>query len=148
MSKTISVSTIIDKSLNDVWSEVSILKNHTNWMKDAVNIEFLDEKTQGLGTKMKVLTKVGPIKLFDYMTVTEWIDKKSIGVDHVGIVTGKGKFTLEELSSEQTKFTWKETLKLPLYLAGTSGEFFVGPVLKLLWKNNLHGLKDLFDNEK
>ena len=85
MSKTISVSTIIDKSLNDVWSEVSILKNHTNWMKDAVNIEFLDEKTQGLGTKMKVLTKVGPIKLFDYMTVTEWIDKKSIGVDHVGI---------------------------------------------------------------
>jgi uncharacterized membrane protein len=78
MSKTISVSTIIDKPLNDVWSEVSILKNHTNWMKDAVNIEFLDEKTQGLGTKMKVLTKVGPIKLFDYMTVTEWIDKKSI----------------------------------------------------------------------
>ena len=52
MSKTISVSTIIDKSLNDVWSEVSILKNHTNWMKDAVNIEFLDEKTQGLGTKI------------------------------------------------------------------------------------------------
>lgn len=148
MSKTISVSTIIDKSLNDVWSEVSILKNHTNWMKDAVNIEFLDEKTQGLGTKMKVLTKVGPIKLFDYMTVTEWIDKKSIGVDHVGIVTGKGKFTLEELSSEQTKFTWKETLKFPIYLAGPIGEFFGGPILKLIWKNNLNGLKDLFENEK
>ena len=124
MSKTISVSTIIDKSLNDVWSEVSILKNHTNWMKDAVNIEFLDEKTQGLGTKMKVLTKVGPIKLFDYMTVTEWIDKKSIGVDHVGIVTGKGKFTLEELSSEQTKFTWKETLKFPIYLGWTNRRIF------------------------
>ena len=148
MSKTISVSTIIDKSLNDVWSEVSILKNHTNWMKDAVNNEFLDEKTQGLGTKMKVLTKVAPIKLFDYMTVTEWIDKKSIGVDHVGIVTGKGKFTLEELSSEQTKFTWKETLKFPIYLAGSIGEFFGAPVLKLIWKNNLKGLKDLFENEK
>ena len=99
MSKTISVSTIIDKPLNDVWSEVSILKNHTNWMKDAVNIEFLDEKTQGLGTKMKV-------------------------------------------------FTWKETLKFPIYLAGPIGEFFGGPVLKLIWKNNLNGLKDLFENEK
>ena len=101
MSKTISVSTSISKSIEEVWKEVSILKNHTNWMKDAVSIEFLNEKSEGLGTKMKVLTKIGPIKLFDYMTVTEWIEKKSIGVDHIGIVTGKGKFTLNEISEEE-----------------------------------------------
>ena len=48
MSKTISVKTIIDKPLNDVWNEVSVLKNHTNWMQDAVSIEFLNEKNTGL----------------------------------------------------------------------------------------------------
>ena len=61
MSKTISVSTIIDKSLNDVWSEVSILKNHTNWMKDAVNIEFLDEKTSFL-EDLKIMFSMPPHK--------------------------------------------------------------------------------------
>tara|TARA_B110001450_G_scaffold52604_1_gene49314 strand:- start:4209 stop:4655 length:447 start_codon:yes stop_codon:yes gene_type:complete len=148
MSKTINVSITINKSIDEVWNEVSILKNHTNWMKDAVNIEFLNDKTQGLGAKMKVLTKVGPIKLFDYMTVTEWIDKKSIGVDHVGIVTGKGKFTLREITEEKTDFQWEETLRFPIYLAGPVGEFFGSPVLKLIWRNNLKGLKELFENEK
>jgi len=148
MSKTINVSITINKSIDEVWDEVSILKNHTNWMKDAVSIEFLNDKTQGLGTKMKVLTKVGPIKLFDYMTVTEWIDKKSIGVDHVGIVTGKGKFTLREITEEKTDFQWEETLRFPIYLAGPVGEFFGSPVLKLIWRNNLKGLKELFENEK
>ena len=148
MSKTINVKIIIDEPLNDVWNEVSVLKNHTNWMKDAVSIEFLNENTQGLGTEMKVLTKVGPIKLFDYMTVTEWIDKKSIGVDHVGIVTGKGKFTLREITEEKTDFQWEETLRFPIYLAGPVGEFFGSPVLKLIWRNNLKGLKELFENEK
>lgn len=146
MSKTITVSTTINKPLNEVWDEVSVLKNHTNWMKDAVNIEFLTESTQGINTKMKVLTKVGPIKLFDYMTVTEWIEKKSIGVDHVGIVTGKGKFTLTEIDASKTEFQWEETLKFPIYLAGPIGEFFGAPVLKLIWKNNLHGLKELFND--
>ena len=148
MSKTINVSITINKSIDEVWNEVSILKNHTNWMKDAVSIEFLNDKTQGLGAKMKVLTKVGPIKLFDYMTVTEWIDKKCIGVDHVGIVTGKGKFTLREITEEKTDFQWEETLRFPIYLAGPVGEFFGSPVLKLIWRNNLKGLKELFENEK
>ena len=148
MSKTISVSTSINKSIEEVWKEVSILKNHTNWMKDAVSIEFLNEKTEGLGTKMKVLTKIGPIKLFDYMTVTEWIEKKSIGVDHIGIITGEGKFTLNEISKNETEFCWKETLKFPFYLAGPIGEVFGSPILKIIWKNNLKGLKELFENEK
>ena len=148
MSKTISVSTSISKSIEEVWKEVSTLKNHTNWMKDAVSIEFLNEKSEGLGTKMKVLTKIGPIKLFDYMTVTEWIEKKSIGVEHIGIITGEGKFTLNEISKEETEFCWEETLKFPFYLAGPIGEIFGSPILKIIWKNNLKGLKELFENEK
>ena len=147
MSKTITVSTIINKPLDEVWGEVSVLKNHTNWMKDAVNIDFLTESTQGIDTKMKVLTKVGPIKLYDYMTVTEWVERQSIGVDHVGLVTGKGKFTLTQLEENKTEFKWEETLKFPIYLAGPIGEFFGSPILKLIWKNNLKGLKELFNDE-
>ena len=33
MSKTITVETTINASLDEVWSEVSRIENHSNWMK-------------------------------------------------------------------------------------------------------------------
>ena len=144
MSKTIKVSTIINAPLKTVWNEVSRLENHTNWMNDAEKIDFLSENNSGMGTEMKVLTKIGPIKLYDYMTVTNWVVEKSIAVDHIGIVTGKGEFKLEEVDENNTKFNWEETLKFPIYLGGVIGEFFGAPILKLIWRKNLKNLKELF----
>tara|TARA_B100001250_G_scaffold210475_1_gene180647 strand:+ start:979 stop:1413 length:435 start_codon:yes stop_codon:yes gene_type:complete len=144
MSKTIKVSTIINAPLKTVWNEVSRLENHTNWMNDAEKIDFLSENNSGMGTEMKVLTKIGPIKLYDYMTVTNWVVEKSIAVDHIGIVTGKGEFKLEEIDENNTKFNWEETLKFPIYLGGIIGEFFGAPILKLIWRKNLKNLKELF----
>jgi len=144
MSKTIKVSTIINAPLKTVWNEVSRLENHTNWMNDAEKIDFLSENNSGMGTEMKVLTKIGPIKLYDYMTVTNWEVEKSIAVDHIGIVTGKGEFKLEEIDENNTKFNWEETLKFPIYLGGIIGEFFGAPILKLIWRKNLKNLKELF----
>ena len=116
MSKTIEVETLINASLDDVWNEVSKIENHSNWMKDAVNIDFQTENKSGVGTKIKVLTKIGPIKLNDFMTFTKWEEKKSIGVDHIGIVTGKGEMQFEKVDENTTKFKWIETLKFPLSL--------------------------------
>ena len=144
MSKTIKVSTIINAPLKTVWNEVSRLENHTNWMNDAEKIDFLSKNNSGMGTEMKVLTKIGPIKLYDYMTVTNWVVEKSIAVDHIGIVTGKGEFKLEEIDENNTKFNWEETLKFPIYLGGIIGEFFGAPILKLIWRKNLKNLKELF----
>jgi len=144
MSKTINVYTTINSPLKIVWNEVSKLENHTNWMHDAVKIDFLSENNRGLGVKMKVLTKVGPIRLYDYMTVTEWVEEESIGVDHIGIVKGKGRFKLEKIDDNKTLFIWEETLKFPIYLGSIVGEFFGAPVLKLIWKRNLKNLKEIF----
>ena len=71
MSKRIQVSTVINKPLTTVWDEVKIMENHVNWMEDAAKIDFLSDNTSGIDTKMKVLTKVGPISLNDIITVTE-----------------------------------------------------------------------------
>ena len=78
------------------------------------------------------------------MTVTEWVNVEIIAVDHTGIVSGKGKFRLEEIDENSTKFNWEETLKFPLYLGGIIGEFFGAPILKLIWKKNLKNLKEIF----
>ena len=145
MSKTIEVETLIYASLDDVWNEVSKIENHSKWMKDAVNIDFQTNNKSGVGTKIKVLTKIGPIKLNDFMTFTKWEEKKSIGVDHVGIVTGKGEMKFEKIDENTTKFKWTETLKFPIYLGGVIGELFGKPVLELIWKQNLNNLKKIIE---
>ena len=145
MSKTIEVETLIYASLDDVWNEVSKIENHSNWMEDAVNIDFQTDNKSGVGTKIKVLTKIGPIKLNDFMTFTKWEEKKSIGVDHVGIVTGKGEMKFEKIDENTTKFKWTETLKFPIYLGGVIGELFGKPVLELIWKQNLNNLKKIIE---
>ena len=141
MSKTITVETIINAPLDEVWDEVSKIENHSNWMKDAVNIDFQTNSRTGVGTKIKVLTKIGPIKLYDYMTFTKWEDKSVIGVDHVGIVKGKGEMQFTKISDTSTKFSWAETLVFPFYLGGPIGEFIGKPIFNLIWKENLKNLK-------
>ena len=145
MSKTIEVETLIYASLDDVWNEVSKIENHSKWMKDAINIDFQTDNKSGVGTKIKVLTKIGPIKLNDFMTFTKWEEKKTIGVDHVGIVTGKGEMQFEKIDENTTKFKWTETLKFPIYLGGVIGELFGKPVLELIWRKNLNNLKKIIE---
>jgi len=145
MSKRIETSIIINKPLDTVWQEVKVMENHVNWMEDAVKIDILSENNSGIDTKMNVLTKVGPIKLTDIITVTEWKEKESIGVIHEGIVTGEGIFYLKALNESQTEFKWEETLKFPVYLGGAIGEFFGGYVLRYIWKKNLKNLKEIIE---
>ena len=145
MSKRIEVSTIINKPLEIVWDEVKIMENHVNWMQDAANINFLSENTSGINTKMNVLTKVGPIKLNDVITVTRWEEMKSIGVIHEGIVTGEGIFFLNSVDTDSTKFEWVEELKFPFYLGGPIGEIIGGLLLKQIWKKNLENLKNIIE---
>ena len=145
MSKTISVEITINASLDEVWNEVSKIENHSNWMKDAEKIYFQTDKKSGVGTKIKVLTKIGPIKLNDFMTFTKWENKKAIGVDHVGMVTGVGEMQFHEISEKKTKFKWIETLNFPFYLGGPIGEYFGKPILEFIWKQNLNNLKEMFE---
>ncbi len=145
MSKRIQISIIINKPLKDVWNEVKVMERHVNWMQDAENIEFLSENTSGLNTKMKVLTKVGPISLNDIITVNQWSEFDTIGVVHEGIVTGEGAFYLTSINENSTKFEWIETLKFPIYLGGSIGEFFGSFILKRIWKKNLYNLKRIVE---
>ena len=60
---------LIDASPDVVWSHVSDLGSHSDWMSDAVRVEFETEQRSGEGTRMRVLTRVGPFRVTDMMTV-------------------------------------------------------------------------------
>ncbi len=138
---TIRVSVTIRAPLEEVWTKAADLGSHVEWMADAESIVFLTARQRGLGTRMEVATRVGPLRTKDVMEVTEWDDRRRIGVRHTGLVTGQGVFELEEVDPANTRFTWRERLTFPWYLGGPLTAWLASPVLKAVWKRNLKGLK-------
>jgi hypothetical protein len=71
------VSIEISASPAVVWDYVKDISRHPEWMRDAVAIRFTSHTTQGVGTTFDCDTRVGPFRLTDTMTVTDWLDGKT-----------------------------------------------------------------------
>ena len=143
---TIRVSTVIDASPATVWKAIEDVGSHVAWMEDAVAIRFLSPQRKGVGTRFACDTAVGPLSLTDVMEITEWRVRRSMGVRHVGVVTGSGRFTLRSVRGGRTRFTWKERLVFPWWLGGPVGAAVGGEVLRLVWKRNLRNLRRLVEH--
>lgn len=142
----IRVSTVMKASPASVWEEVRHVDRHVDWMADAESIEFTSSQTSGEGTTFDCKTKVGPIRLTDKMTITSWRDSQEMGVRHSGLVTGDGKFTLEPIRGNRTRFAWEERLTFPWWMGGSLGAIFGGVIMSQIWKRNLRVLKALIES--
>ncbi len=142
----IRVSTVINASPAKVWDEVRHVERHVDWMADAESIRFHTSQRAGAGTAFDCVTKVGPIRLTDVMTITTWRDGREMGVRHEGLVTGVGRFTLSRKRRGRTRFTWDERLVFPWWMGGPVGGVVGGVVMRQIWKRNLRVLKALVED--
>lgn len=143
----IAVSIEINVDPARVWQEVEPIENHVDWMHDAVAIRFQTDQMRGVGTTFLCDTKVGPIKLVDRMEITSWEPGVSMGVRHLGIVTGTGVFTLTPIDlGRRTRFSWTENLTFPWWLGGALGSRIGGRIVMTpIWRRNLRGLKHIIE---
>ena len=140
----IEISIELGVSPAKLWDELRHIDRHVNWMNDAVSLTFLSATTEGIGTSFRCLTKVGPLKTNDVMTITQWEEEKSMGVEHVGLITGSGVFTIAGHGDSST-ITWKEDLTFPWWMFGPVGSFVASPILRLIWKKNLRNLQEIVE---
>jgi carbon monoxide dehydrogenase subunit G len=141
----IRVGITIDAPPDTVWRTVEPIEHHVEWMTDAESIRFTSSRTRGAGTTFDCVTKVGPIRLTDRMTVTEWDPGRAMGIEHHGMVTGRGRFTLRRRPKGRTRFTWDERLTFPLWMGGPVGAVAAKPVLRAIWRRNLRRLKAIVE---
>ncbi len=141
----IQVSTVINASAAQLWEEVRHIDRHVQWMADAESITFGSAQTAGAGTTFDCVTKVGPIRLTDKMAITSWVDEQEMGVEHQGLVTGSGRFTLTPMRPDRTRFTWEEQLVFPWWMGGPVGGLFGGVIMRGIWNRNLRVLKELVE---
>lgn len=140
----IRVSIDISAPIERVWQIVEPVERHVDWMADAESIDFVTDQRRGVGTSFLCRTKVGPIRLTDKMRITRWEPNRAMGVEHVGLVTGSGEFTLSALDNSRTQFVWEEKLTFPWWLGGPLGAFVGGKiVLRGIWRANLRRLASL-----
>ena len=144
MTRRIRVATEIPAPPGVVWADIRQIERHVEWMQDAVAITFTTPQHEGEGTAFDCATRVGPIRLTDRMIVTEWSGEHALGIRHVGLVTGSGRFTLVPVGSGSTQFSWEEELVFPWWMGGGFGALIGGVVLGRLWRRNLRNLRDRF----
>jgi hypothetical protein len=134
----ICVRRVIERPPAAVWDRLADIADHVNWMADAAAIRFTTEQRQGVGAAFECETRVGPLRTLDRMKVTEWAPGEAIGVDHRGVVTGTGRFTLQGSDDgRRTELVWDEDLRLPWYLGGPLAAALARPILRRLWAGNL-----------
>jgi len=142
---TIQISTHINVSPDVLWEELRHIDRHVNWMNDAVSITFISPTTEGVGTKFSCLTKVGPLKTTDIMSITQWEEARTMGVEHVGLIKGTGVFRITP-EGEGSTISWQEALTFPWWMLGPIGSLCASPILRLIWKKNLKILKAILEN--
>jgi hypothetical protein len=143
----IRVSVDLDAPPGHVWSVIEPIERHVDWMGDAERITFRTERRRGVGTEFDCVTRIGPFRTTDRMTVVEWEPGSALGIEHRGVVTGRGRFTLAPLGAAsdgpRTRVTWEEELRLPAMLGGRVGERVAGPLLRRVWRANLARLREI-----
>jgi uncharacterized membrane protein len=142
----IRVGITIDASPDEVWDTIENIPSHVDWMQDAVAIRMKGRRRWGKGTRFECDTRFGPLAVTDEMEITEWKPRRSMGVRHMGTVTGEGRFTLRRRSGGRTRFTWTESLRFPLWLGGPVGAAAGAPVMRLVWRRNLRNLRDIVES--
>lgn len=134
--KAIAVSIGIEHDIHTVWQQLADLASHGEWMIDAERIDSVGTQREGVGTTMKVLTRVGPFRTTDLMVVSQWDEPSLMSVVHEGLVVGEGDFRLTS-SVTGTRLDWEEHLTFPARLGGRVGEAIAAPILRRIWAGNL-----------
>lgn len=136
------VETTIAAVPEAVWAHLEDIATHTEWMADAVAIDFLTAQRRGAGTRFACRTRVGPLRTTDLMEITEWSPPSRMGVRHTGAVSGEGHFELAPgPTGHATRMVWHEDLRFPWWLGGPLGALGARPVLRRIWRGNLERLK-------
>jgi hypothetical protein len=129
------------------WSAVEDISSHPTWMRDAVEVRFLNDQREGVGTEFWCLTRIGPLRNTDVLKVTEWDPGRVMGIAHTGVVKGSGRFTLAD-EGTGTRFCWEEVLRFPWWMGAAVGERIAKPILHRVWRSNLRRLKLIVEERR
>ena len=138
-----AVSTHINAPPERVWGLLKDWEASSEWMVDATSVEVLGAQREGVGTRVRAVTRIAGIPLTDVMTVTVWDEARRLEVDHEGWpIRGPAWFLLEP-DAGGTRFEWVEDIKPPLGPLGEIGGRVLRAPIERVLRKSLMKLKRL-----
>ena len=130
------VSVDVRAPADEVWARLVDWPSHRSWML-LTDVRPVTVARAGVGSAIEAVTKLGPLRLRDPMTVTQWHAPPAVParcvVDHTGaVVRGSGAFEVEAVAAGTSRVTWSEWVVVPFGLAGEVGwAVVVRPLLRV-----------------
>ena len=130
------VTTRIDAPPSRVWDVLCDWEGSAEWMVDATTVSVLSPQREGVGTRVRAITRIAGIALTDVMVVTRWEPPLLVEVQHVGRpIRGLAWFELTP-DGRGTRFEWAEELDPPLGPLGELGGVVLrSPIERVLRKS-------------
>ena len=126
----IEITTNVDASPTEVWDRLRDLAGHVAWMADAEAIRFDPDQTEG-GARPSTATPGSARSTRRPHGVTEWGPGRTMGVRHIGLVTGQRPVHARaRRPAAARRPTWSERLRFPWWLGGPVGGRGRRPVMK------------------
>jgi uncharacterized protein YndB with AHSA1/START domain len=140
------VATHIDAPPERIWTLLSDWEGSAEWMVDATTVEVLGEQREGVGTRVRAVTKIAGIALTDLMTVTGWEPARRLEVLHEHWpIRGLAWFALLP-ESGGTRFEWIEDLTPPFGPLGELGGRVLRAPIERVLRKSLMKLRRLAEN--
>jgi carbon monoxide dehydrogenase subunit G len=142
---SIRTSTVVAAPIDVVWADLADVGSHVEWMSDVSEISFTSPENSGVGAIYEVRSRFGPVRLRDRLEISDWRPGETLAVRRRGVVGGEGRFTLEAISSDQTRLIRDMDLDFPWWLGAGIGERIAAPLLRRLFAANLEAFTARYD---
>jgi carbon monoxide dehydrogenase subunit G len=111
----IDIQLELPHGIDRVWERLTDWQSHSAWIPNTV--VTITEQTNGVGTQFVGITRIGPLRLDDPMTVSEFQTPKagraSCTIIKTGsVIGGTAGFVLTSLNDSVTRLDWFEDIYL------------------------------------
>jgi len=116
-----SVDIVVAAPVESVFDAFTQWAAHSEWMMGTC-VEVRSGDGRSTDSQIAGWTGMGPVGLWDTMTITRWEPPYRVDVRHTGsFVRGTGVMQVLALPDGRSRFVWSEDLQLPGGLLGRIG---------------------------
>lgn len=131
-----------------VWAALLDWEGSAAWMVDATIVEVIGHQREGVGTRVRAVTRVAGVPLTDHMEVVGWWQERLIQVQHHRPpIVGLAWFALAPLDDgAATRFEWGEDLTPPLGALGRVGARVLRTPIEAMLRSSAMKLKGVVES--
>lgn len=137
------VASLIEAPPSRVWDLLRDWEGSSAWMVDATTVEVVGPQREGVGTRVRAVTKIAGLPLQDRFTVTAWEPEKLLAImHHRWPIRGPAWWEMQPVGGG-TFFEWAEELDPPFGPLGEAGGVLLRRPIERVLAKSLRKLKAL-----